>query len=151
MLRVIPPGLALLYRYYPLTWRILWFKFYYGYYSCLLFSFLYCYGKIQFFIHCNLFCQKYKFTYLLTYFLPLVLLTKLTNFSRESVDVFSSAVQVFPNLFSKIFPLFEQILITYLKCSRASFLLSSYSEKMRWVRGCTEAKLKKTVAYKKIV
>ena len=29
MLRVIPPGLALLYRYYPLTWRILWLTFYY--------------------------------------------------------------------------------------------------------------------------
>ena len=32
-------------------------------------------------------------------------------------------------------PLFEQILITCLKCSRASFSPSSYSEKMRWERG----------------
>ena len=32
-----------------------------------LFLFVYCYGKMQFFIHCNFFCQEYKFTYLLTY------------------------------------------------------------------------------------
>ena len=31
-----------------------------------LFLFVYCYGKMQFFIHCNFFCQEYKFTYLLT-------------------------------------------------------------------------------------
>ena len=35
----------------------------------------------------------------------------------------------------KIYPLFGQILITCLKCSRASFLSSSYSEKMHWERG----------------
>ena len=27
-----------------------------------LFLFVYCYGKMQFFIHCNFFCQKYKFS-----------------------------------------------------------------------------------------
>ena len=37
--------------------------------------------------------------------------------------------------YEKICPLFGQILITCLKCSRASFLPSSYSEKMRWGRG----------------
>ena len=37
---------------------------YYCYCSCFAFSFLYSYGKMQFFIHCNFFCQKYKFTYL---------------------------------------------------------------------------------------
>ena len=102
----MPLGLALLYRYYPLTWRILWLTFYYCYCSCFfnknkimgsfmliyfilrlknyiynilleihlassgksccfLCLFLYCYGKMQFFIHCNVFCQKYKFIYLL--------------------------------------------------------------------------------------
>ena len=66
MLRVIPLGLVLLYRYCPLTWRILWLAFYYCNCGCFLFLFLYCYGKMQFFIHCNFFCQKYKFTYLLT-------------------------------------------------------------------------------------
>ena len=58
MLKVIPLGLALLYRYYPLTWRILWLSFYYCYCSCFLFLFVYCYRKIQFFIHCNFFCQE---------------------------------------------------------------------------------------------
>ena len=33
MLRVIPQGLALLYRYYPLVWRILWLTFCYCYCS----------------------------------------------------------------------------------------------------------------------
>ena len=33
-------------------------------------------------------------------------------------------------------PRFGQILITRLKCSRASFSSSSYSEKMRWERAC---------------
>ena len=42
----------------------------------------------------------------------------------------------------KICPLFGQILIPCLKCSRASFLPSSYSEKMRWGRG-----LVMTIAY----
>ena len=35
----------------------------------------------------------------------------------------------------KICSLFGQIWIMYLKCSRASFSLSSYSKKMRWRRG----------------
>ena len=65
LLRVIPLGLALLYRHYPLTWRILLLTFYYYYCSCFLFLFVYCYGKMQFFIHCNFFCQEYKFAYLL--------------------------------------------------------------------------------------
>ena len=50
--------------------------------------------------------------------------------SCKGTDVFSVADQVFRNLFWKICPLFRQILITFLKCSRASFLLSSYGEKM---------------------
>ena len=36
----------------------------------------------------------------------------------------------------KICPLCGKILITFLKCSRASFSPSSYSEKIRWGRGC---------------
>ena len=60
----------------------------------------------------------------------------------ESLDVFSIAAQVFSNLFFKICPLFGQILITCLKCSRASFPLSSYSKKMRWGRGCENSTFK---------
>ena len=41
MLRVIPLGLALLYRYYPPTWRILWLMFCYCYCSCFLYFYLY--------------------------------------------------------------------------------------------------------------
>ena len=77
MLRRIPLGLTLLYRYYPVTWRILWLTFYYCCCSCFLFLLLYCYGKMQFFIYCNFFCQKNKFTYLLTlltYFGPVWLI-----------------------------------------------------------------------------
>ena len=54
----------------------------------------------------------------------------------DSADIFINAVHVFRNLFWRICRLFEQILITCLKCSRASFSSSSYSEKMRWGRGC---------------
>ena len=50
--------------------------------------------------------------------------------------LFSHAVHVFRNLFWKICPLFGQILITCLKCSRASFSPPSiFREKMRWGRG----------------
>ena len=59
--------MALLYGYYPLTWRIIWLTFYYCYCSCFLFLFVYCYGKMQFFIHCNFFCQEYNFTYFTYY------------------------------------------------------------------------------------
>ena len=68
--------------------------------------------------------------------LSLALPTKRINLEPESADVFSITVHAFRNLFLKIYPLFGQTLITYLKCSRASFLPSSYSEKMRWGRGC---------------
>ena len=56
-------GLALLYRYYHLTWTILRLTIYYCF--CSSFLFLYCYGRMQFFIHYNFFCQEYQFTYLL--------------------------------------------------------------------------------------
>ena len=74
MLWVIPLGLALLYRYFPLTWRTLWLTFYYCYCSCSLFLFLYCYGKMQFFIHWNF--HFVKNISLLTYFT--LLLTSFT-------------------------------------------------------------------------
>ena len=62
-------------------------------------------------------------------------LLNLKTVSREPDYVFRNTVHVFANLFLKIRPLFGQILITCLKCSRAFFSLSSYSEKMRWGRG----------------
>ena len=49
---------------------------------------------------------------------------------------FSIAVHVFRNLFWKICTLFGQILITCLECSRTSFLLCTYSDKMCWGRCC---------------
>ena len=54
---------------------------------------------------------------------------------RKTADVLSIAAQLFVNLFWKTCPLFGQVLITCLKFSRASFLLFSYSEKMRWGQG----------------
>ena len=61
------------------------------------------------------------------YALPYIL--NVTLFSKNFVNIFSIAVHVFHNFFRKICPLSEQILITCLKCSRASFLFSSYSKK----------------------
>ena len=68
-------------------------------------------------------------------FYPWPYLLNIQTFSHEPIAVFIIAGQVFPNLFLKICPLFGQILITCMKCSRASFSLSSYSEKMCWGRG----------------
>ena len=65
----------------------------------------------------------------------LVLHTKCPCWRLWTADPFSNAVHIFRNLFWKICPLFGKILITCLKCSRASFSPSSYSEKMRWGRG----------------
>ena len=60
------------------------------------------------------------------------LYTKRVNLLPETASAFSIAVQVFRNSFLKICPLFGQILITCMKCSRASFSPSFCSEKMRW-------------------
>ena len=67
--------------------------------------------------------------------LPWPYLLNIQTFSSEWLDVFSIAAQVFSILLLKICPLFGQILITCLKCSRASFSLASYSDKMHWGRG----------------
>ena len=61
------------------------------------------------------------------------------TFSSNSVNIFSSGVHLFCNLFLKKKQknsLFGQILTTCLKCSRASFLTSSYSKKMCLGHGC---------------
>ena len=55
--------------------------------------------------------------------------------SDKCVNILSIAVHVFRKFFGKICPLSGKILITCLKCSRASFLPSSYSENMRWEQG----------------
>ena len=91
-------------------------------------SFLVC----QYKIHLRLISLSALRSYVFILFLSLALLTK---HSRDPVDVFSIAAHVFPNLFIKIWPLFGQILITCLKCSRASFSISSCSEKMHWGGG----------------
>ena len=64
--------------------------------------------------HVVLFCF-YPWPYILNTLTP----------SRNCADVFHT-IHVFSNLFSKISYLFGQILIMCLKCSRASFLPSSY-------------------------
>ena len=66
MLRVIPLGLALLYRYYPLTWRILWLTFYYCYCSCFFIFICILPRKNAILYPLLFFFQEYKFTYLLT-------------------------------------------------------------------------------------
>ena len=91
-------------------------------------SFLVC----QYKIHLRLISLSALRSYVFILFLSLALLTK---HSRDPVDVFSIAAHVFPNLFIKIWPLFGQILITCLKCSRASSSISSCSEKMHWRGG----------------
>ena len=78
--------------------------------------------------------------YVLVCFLSLALHTEYKNIQQQKCDVFIIAAHVFRDLFLKIFPLFDQILITCVKCSRASFSPSSYSEKMRWGRGCLKMK-----------
>ena len=64
----------------------------------------------------------------------------------DGADIFSITVHV--SRIWKISPLFGQILITCLKCSRVSFLPSSYSEKMHWWRGCTLLCLKVIILWK---
>ena len=96
---------------------------------------LVCHYKITKYLHIRLISLSALCLYVFFWSLTLALLTKHTTFSRESVDVFSIAAQVFSNSFLKICPLFGQILITCLKCFMASFSLSSYSKKMHWGRG----------------
>ena len=64
------------------------------------------------------------------FFLSLALHPNLSK--NKPVDNLSISGHVLRNLFRKICSLFRQILITFLKCSRASFSLSSFSKKMRW-------------------
>ena len=71
--------------------------------------------------------------FLLYYPWPYILYAWL--FSSNVANIFNIAHHVFCNLFWKICPLFGQILITSLKCSRVSFSPCSYSEKMRWEQG----------------
>ena len=73
---------------------------------------------------------RYRFL-LCFYFVFTLVLTS----GHTPADVFSIVVQIFRRLFWKICPLFGQILIKCLKCSRALFSPSSCSEKMRWGRG----------------
>ena len=86
----------------------------------------------QFKIHLRMISLSALHLYVFILFLSLALLTK---HSREPVDVFSITDHIFLNLFIKLYPLSGQLLITCLKCSRASFSLSTCSEKMRWERG----------------
>ena len=59
------------------------------------------------------------------------ILNVLTKYD-ESAVIFSNAVHIFRTLIWKTCPLFGQIVITCLKCSRTSFSLLSYCEKMCW-------------------
>ena len=82
-------------------------------------------------------CWFHSFCSYVFLFLSLALHSKTINLKLRPAYIFSIAGHVFRNLFLKMCPLFGQILITCLKCSRASFSPSSYSEKMRWGRGWT--------------
>ena len=68
-------------------------------------------------------------------FLFLTLHTKYLEYMLWQWNISSNVVYVFRNLFWKICPLSGQILIKFLRCSRVSFLPSSYSEKKHWGRG----------------
>ena len=72
-------------------------------------------------------------------FYPWPYVVNVCTSSGKASDVFSIAVHVFRNLFWKICPLFGQILITCLKCSKVSFLPSSYIEMMRWGTDCFDS------------
>ena len=74
--------------------------------------------------------------YVLFYFFSMALHTKCPSIYRWIVYIFSIAFHVVRNLFWKICPLFGQILVKCLKCSRTSFSPSSYSKKMSWERRC---------------
>ena len=63
--------------------------------------------------------------------------------SRKTADVFSMAVHLFNYLFWKMCPQFLQILITCLKCSRASFCLPLIA------KGCTGGEVGEIVHYEK--
>ena len=84
-------------------------------------------------------------------FCPWPYILNVTLFSKNFVNIFSIALHVFSNSFWKICPLFGQILITCLKCFRASFSLSSYSEKMRWGRGWIYEPIMSTRLVRKMV
>ena len=75
-----------------------------------------------------------SYIFLFVCFYPWPYILNVQTSSRKIVDIFSIAVHVLGNLFWKICPLFGQILITCLKCSRASFSTSSYNEKICWGR-----------------
>ena len=77
--------------------------------------------------------NKKIYVFILPY--PWSYILNVTLLNSSFVNIFSFPVHVFRILFWRICPLFEQILVTCLKCSRASFSPSSYSEKMRWGRG----------------
>ena len=70
-------------------------------------------------------------SYVFILILSLALHTKRQFTYQEPFKYFTVIVHTFRNLFWKICHLFRQILITCLKCSRVSFSLFSYSEKMR--------------------
>ena len=55
--------------------------------------------------------------------------------SSKIINIFTIAVYITRNVFWKICPLFGQLLITCLKCSRASFSPSSCNKKIRWRQG----------------
>ena len=96
-----------------------------------------CWFAIIKYLHFRLISLSALCLYFFILFEFLASLTKLINCLPWSCLCFQKhRPRIFANLFLKIYPLFGQIVITCLKCSRASFCPSSYSEKMRWGRGC---------------
>ena len=108
----------------------------------MLFHFLFTMNAnpgIQLYVFANGCRRLYHFQLICLYcYSPWLYILNVLTQSHDNADLFSNAVQVFRNLFWKMCPLFGQILITCLKCSRAFFAPSCYSEKMRWGQRCTK-------------
>ena len=90
--------------------------------------------KLHIFVHAN-FIWLSTDTILL-FFCPWSYNAKRPDIYHHFVNIFSIAVHAFRNLFWKICPLFGQILVPRLNCSRTSFSSSFYNEKMPWCRRC---------------
>ena len=87
--------------------------------------------------------SPYKLMLTVCHFLLVCLFFEIFEICRgKRNNIFPLATHIFRNLFWKICPRFKQILMTCLKCSRASFLPSSTNERMLWGRGWLKMKPK---------
>ena len=83
---------------------------------------------IQTYTDCIAYIAFSSYFFMLFYPWPYIL--SMCTSSSKIVNIFTTAVHVTCNVFWKICHLFAQLLITSLKCSRASFSPSSCNKKM---------------------